>query len=291
MIASMRDLDAVDQQLRALGEPPAGRASLLARVLGEDRSLARLEQLLEQLGASAPRSAPPPAAADVLAAAHVAAAGGTAGQVAGDPQSSDVDLDDRQTDPDDRRTEDMLAAEAAAMMVALSRDTLPDRSPQLDGLASGDEPPAAGDEDEEGPEMSLEAAPSGVPSAEQDAPVPVVTADGERGGFAAMFDFTQPPPARDAEATDVTPSPWAVAPELDAAASSGGAAPESAREARADEEPTGRRTMPPDPAAEPATAAAADDDSDAEEADFELLVEDEEIMEIDDEELQIVDDE
>jgi hypothetical protein len=45
--------------------------------------------------------------------------------------------------------------------------------------------------------------------------------------------------------------------------------------------------MPPDPA----TAAAVDDDSDAEEADFELLVEDEEIMEIDDEELQIVDDE
>jgi len=271
MIASMRDLEAVDQQLRALGEPPADRSGLLARVLGEDRSLARLEQLLEQLGAGAPRSAAPPAAAAVLAAAHAAASGGTAGQVAGDPQSSDIDFDDRQTDPDDRRTEDMLAAEAAAMMVALSRDTLPDRPPQPDEPSSDDEAPSDADEEDEGSEMSLEAAPSEAPSAETDAPVPAVAANEERGVFAAMFDLTQPPPARDAEGTDVTPSPWAVAP--------------------ADEEPTGRRTIPPDPTTAPASAAAVDDDSDAEEADFELLVEDEEIIEIDDEELQIVDDE
>ncbi len=287
MIASMRDLDAVDQQLRALGEPPADRAGLLARVLGEDRSLARLEQLLEQLGAAARRSAPPPAAADVLAAAHAAAAGGTAGLVAGDLQSSEVDLDDRQTDPDDRRTEDMLAAEAAAMMAVLSRDTLPDRPPQLDGPPSPDEGRPDSEEDDGGAEMSLEAAPSHAPPEEEEAAPPPPGATEERGGFAAMFDFTQPPPARDTDETDVSLSPWAVTPELDAAASSGGTAPVSAREAPADEEPTGRRTMPPDPA----TAAAVDDDSDAEEADFELLVEDEEIMEIDDEELQIVDDE
>ena len=281
MIAAMRDLEAIDQQLRALGEPPADRAGLLARVLGADRSRDRLEQLLEQLGAAAPIASSPsvaPAAADVLAAAHAVAAGGSAVQGDDDARQRDSDFDDRETDPDGRRTEEMLAVEAAAIVAALSHDTLADRP-----TAPTEEAPSYDAEDEEvEAEMSLTAEPSEPPAADESAPdaEPDPRAKGQGEGFAAMFDFTNPPPPHDANRTDVTEAPWAVAPESE---------PAAARSEVVDEETTSRRSFPPAPM--PAPAAAADDDSDAEEADFELLVEDEEIIEIDDEELQIVDDE
>src|SRR5262245_30261093 len=100
----MRDLSDVDRQLQQLGAVPGPVNQLLDQVLGSDRSLARLDQLLAELGqaagAPAPRVfvPPPPMAAESAAD--------------NEPEIEDAPL--------------MLAAATAT---ALEEDTVVDRAP------------------------------------------------------------------------------------------------------------------------------------------------------------------
>jgi hypothetical protein len=245
MMEAMRDLDAIDRQLNELGQPPGDRSALLARVLGADRSRKRLEELLASIGADAPAVTPAPSPA-LASAPGLAPASAAVSPSDSPPASRDDDPDTEEADPP-----------AAALADGLSHDMFVGR------------PPAPPDDDE--PELSLSAAPSEPPS---ETPSATPSAHDDRARFAAMFDFTSPPPPR--ESLDDAPAPTSAQGETYAF-----------DEPQPDEEPTRRRSVP----APPEPIAAADDDSDAEEADFELLVEDEDIIEIDDEEMQIVDDE
>ncbi len=58
----VRDLVATDRQLEELGQEPSDVAALLGRCLGDDRSLQRLDGLLEQLGQGGPGRSEPPRA-------------------------------------------------------------------------------------------------------------------------------------------------------------------------------------------------------------------------------------
>jgi hypothetical protein len=254
MMAVMRDLDAIDEQLRDLRAEPRDRPALLTRALGTDRSRDRLEELLADLagGAPAPKAgqaghtprAVPVMAAPAMAVPVVAAAATPAAEY-------DYEPDTDESEP----------PEAAELEADPSDDTLADRP----SVQAGDYEPA----------HSLDAEPSEPPPPAPD----------ERSRFAAMFDYTNPPPARQSVLSAPEPAGAFVEPAEPESPFDPPAHARSTYQEPADEETTARRSVPPPP--EP---AVADDDADIEEADFELLVDDEDIIEIDDDEMIIDDD-
>lgn len=277
MIAPMRDLQQVDRELAELGRPPSDVRLLLGRVLGEDRSLARLEQLLGELETAAPLAAPEPPRRHSswpprpsVGPRRIAEVKPPVSQSPPAPRpvphdtivdgpSSPIGLPDAE--------EHGLEAEAAALISDL-------HPPQEAAGASADE--AAASEPARAP--------------------------GEGLAFSALFDFSEPPPPRVSSA----PAPAPEAPSADGPRSEEqetGERPASMRALldqdldpndfpavpaprQAEPEPAPRQSEP-EPAPAPAPARAQSQPVEVED-EFELLVDDE-IIELVEDELEIVD--
>jgi hypothetical protein len=283
MIAAMLDLAEIDRELELLGPPPQDWTALVERTLGPDRSPERIDALLATLGV-APEPLPVEPAPPRRPSSHPPRALGRHARWT--PRLSSVPKSDPRPAPSSRSTligqpslppATTSSAPTEAQPSDVSRDTTRDTSPDMWG-------------DRTAPQAVL-AEP--FPLAEQTLSqrASVAESDAPELGYGEDEDVTEPAVVAHFT-TSGTPVATAV-PAVDAHSTETG--PETAAERRVhiealldqDLDPRDFPSVPP--TSSPASAPVHATDRATNEDEFELLVEEEEILELDD--VDLVEDE